>query len=97
MSGKSGVFITLYDAGGFCTNVLTAVSFFPVSDAEASEKKPKKKETKKNPKKLCFLRISLVESTFLLIQSSDFTSSCTWLQTRKETPPPLKKKPDAGY
>lgn len=43
MSGKSGDFITLCDAAGFCTNALTAVSFFPVSDAEAAQSQLKKK------------------------------------------------------
>lgn len=37
MSGKSGDFITLYDAAGLNTNVLTVVSLFPDSDAEAAQ------------------------------------------------------------
>lgn len=47
MSGKSGVFITQYDAEGFCTNVAySLVSFFPVSDAEAAHSQLKKKAQK---------------------------------------------------
>lgn len=40
-----------------------------------------------------FNRISAVQSTFLLLQSSDCTSSCTWLQTRKKP----KEQKYAGY
>lgn len=52
MSGKSEDFMkaSLYDAAGFCTNALTAVSFFPVSDAEAAHS-----QLKKNKKTLIFL------------------------------------------
>lgn len=45
MSGKSGDFITLYDAAGLSTNVLTAVSLFPDSDAEAAQSQQKETQT----------------------------------------------------
>lgn len=72
VSGKSGDFITLYV--GLNTNVLTVVSLFPDSDAEAAS-------IKRNPNFDRSLKRSAVESTFLLIQSSDCSSSCTWLPT----------------